>query len=719
MINKNIDFCLNRRGTINYLTFFCFFKDPVFIIHWNRLQFAFPPQFKINIKFSIMKSNNRKIILFCFLLSLLMTASTSLMAVNTDSLKIELGKAKEDTAKVELLITLSDALIDSEPGKAKTYAEQAQKLSETLHYPHGIASGLDLIGELLYNDGDYQNSLEFFLKAAAVNDPDSLNLCQVYVDLGNVYMRQADYISSIGYYVKASKIYEKAGKRKNNNAVLIDNAVVLMDLGRVYKKMGNSPKALEYYYRSLELFKSLNSWKNEIRVNNNIASVYLEQKADKKALEIASQTMELGIRYNDKNAIQNCYGIMGSAYVDMKNYPAAISYFEKAIVIEEEMNNPFYKAISMANLGKAYMESNQLNKAADYLKKAFDYFKENKLKGEMKDVYNDLSKIYEKQNDFKNALKYHQLYSTLNDSIYNEQNSQQVNELSAKYEDEKRKREIALLNANVQSKQKDAELLNTKIQKRNSIIYGTVAGAIFLLLTIVLLFNRRRLIQRSEHQQEINKQREAATASVVQAEENERTRIAKDLHDGVGSFLSTLKINLLLYEEVIPSEKSAGYQHTLDLIDKTAVELRNIMKNLSNETLQEAGIVNAFEELITRLNKLNVTRFDFHTHGMSEKSDKIIELNLYRIGQELLTNCVKYARASNATLQLIADENSITLMLEDNGIGFDPQNIILKNKDHGMGIKNIHDRVSFINGTIRIESTPENGSLFVIEVPKI
>ena len=642
-----------------------------------------------------------------------MVVSNSLMAVNADSLKIEIGKAKEDTTKVKLLLTLSNELFDADPSKAKMYAQQAQKLAENLHYPHGIAGGLDLTGALLYEEGDYQNALKFLLKAVAVqNNTDPSDMPQIRVDLGNVYMRQADYISAIDNYIKASALFEKINKKENN-------AVVLMDLGVVYKKMGYLSKALEYDHKSLELFKNLNNWRDEIGVNNNIAAIYLEEKSNNKALEICFQTLELSMKHNDKYGIQNCYSFIGLAYFELKNYPAAISYYQKAIVIEEETNNQYSKAISQANLAKVYMETGELNKAVDYFKKAFDLFKGSRAKNEIKDIYKDLSKVYEKQNDFKNALKYHQLFSSLNDSIYNEENSRQINELSAKYENEKREKEIALLNADVQSKQKDAEVLHTKIQKRNSVIYGTIVGAVLLLLTIVLLFNRRRLIQRSEHQVEISKQRETATASVVQAEENERTRISKDLHDSVGSFLSTLKLNLLLYEDVIPQEKSAGYQHALGLIDKTAVELRNIMKNLSNETLQESGIVVAFEELIVRLNKLNVTHFDFHTHGMPEKSDKIVELNLYRIGQELLTNCVKYARASNATLQLIADEEGITLMLEDNGIGFDPQNLVLKNKDHGMGIKNIRDRVSFIKGVIRIESTPKNGSLFVVEVPKI
>ena len=173
-----------------------------------------------------------------------------------------------------------------------------------------------------------------------------------------------------------------------------------------------------------------------------------------------------------------------------------------------------------------------------------------------------------------------------------------------------------------------------------------------------------------------------------------------------------------LYEGVIPEDKKEGFQNASEIIDKISVELRTIMKNLSNETLQEQGIVKAFEELIFRINELELVHIDFHTTGLTVRLDEIIEHNLYRIAQELLNNCVKHSEAKNATLQLIEEDENISLIFEDDGVGFDLENPILKDKNHGMGLKNIYNRVNFIKGNIRIESSPKNGSIFIIVVPK-
>ncbi len=112
------------------------------------------------------------------------------------------------------------------------------------------------------------------------------------------------------------------------------------------------------------------------------------------------------------------------------------------------------------------------------------------------------------------------------------------------------------------------------------------------------------------------------------------------------------------------------------------------------------------------------THFDFHSQGLSVRPSSIIEINLYRAGQELLSNCVKYANASNATLQLMAREDKILLMLEDNGKGFDTKNPKLVNTDHGMGLKNVHDRIRFIKGSVQIESGSINGTTIIIETPQ-
>jgi signal transduction histidine kinase len=136
------------------------------------------------------------------------------------------------------------------------------------------------------------------------------------------------------------------------------------------------------------------------------------------------------------------------------------------------------------------------------------------------------------------------------------------------------------------------------------------------------------------------------------------------------------------------------------------------MKNLSNESLLEHGLITALEDLIRRVNIPGTINFEFHTHGLHKRIDEVNESNLYRIAQELITNCLKHSNAKTATLQLLADDKHITLLFEDDGTGF-------KNSsgEGGMGIKNIYKRVNFMKGNVRFETNEKNGTLWVIEIP--
>lgn len=170
-------------------------------------------------------------------------------------------------------------------------------------------------------------------------------------------------------------------------------------------------------------------------------------------------------------------------------------------------------------------------------------------------------------------------------------------------------------------------------------------------------------------------------------------------------------------EDAVSVEKAQQYRNTSLLVDKTSAELRNILKNLSSETLQENGLAGALQELTENVNRLGPTHFNFVSHGIAGRLDGIVEINLYRVAQELINNCIRHSEAAQATLQLIDHGHSILFMMEDNGKGFDPQ--LKKNDGHyGMGLKNILSRVTFIKGTLKTESVPGKGSTFIIEIPK-
>lgn len=211
-----------------------------------------------------------------------------------------------------------------------------------------------------------------------------------------------------------------------------------------------------------------------------------------------------------------------------------------------------------------------------------------------------------------------------------------------------------------------------------------------------------------------SKQNEVKRAMIF-GEEQERKRIALELHDGLGSLLSTLKLNaqtINLSPEFTNEKESEAYKSVLLLIDVACEELRNISHNMMPVGLEQFGLVQQLVGFIRKINTTERLNVIFHTNGFDQRLDKDLELSLYRICLELLNNIIKHADASKVLLQLTKTDTQIILMLEDDGIGIEYQNM-----EEGMGLVSIWSRVEAYNGTITIDSNKNGGTTTIIELP--
>jgi signal transduction histidine kinase len=199
-------------------------------------------------------------------------------------------------------------------------------------------------------------------------------------------------------------------------------------------------------------------------------------------------------------------------------------------------------------------------------------------------------------------------------------------------------------------------------------------------------------------------------------EEKERKRVAQDLHDGMGSLLSTLKLNaesIDLSSKKLEKNEAIAYQNVLEMIDKACTELRNISHNLMPSSLEHFGLKITLESLIERINSNGGTHFSFQIFNLEEKIDAQIEINIYRIILELVNNIIKHAKAKKASIQLIFENQLIMLITEDDGIGFNYSN----QKVPGTGLLNIKSRTESMNGKINIDSKESRGTTIIIEIP--
>ena len=215
---------------------------------------------------------------------------------------------------------------------------------------------------------------------------------------------------------------------------------------------------------------------------------------------------------------------------------------------------------------------------------------------------------------------------------------------------------------------------------------------------------------------ELNAKQNEVKRALFFGEEKERKRVAQDLHDGMGSLLSTLRLNA---ESIDLSNKNLGekeeiaYQNVLEMIDKACSELRNISHNMMPSSMEHFGLKITIESLIEKINLNEGTNFIFQIFNNEEKIDSQIEINIYRIILELVNNIIKHAKAKEASIQIILENNLLILMAEDDGIGFNYNN----QKVSGIGLLNIKSRTEAMNGIINIDSKEGRGTTIIIEIP--
>lgn len=251
------------------------------------------------------------------------------------------------------------------------------------------------------------------------------------------------------------------------------------------------------------------------------------------------------------------------------------------------------------------------------------------------------------------------------------------------------------------------------IEVVTGLVVGLTVEIIFLSFALTQRYNflkkETKILQQQKTKLEI-----ALVDDVFEAQENERRRLAQDLHDDLGGTLSAIKLNVTAFKSNIvqlPAENHAFYQQTINMIESACENLREISHNLMPKNLENNGLINTLTEQFSELNQTGHITFEF-VHDIEQPISPDIELTIYRIAKELINNVIKHAVATKASLQIISSEEQIVMMCEDNGIGFNPTI-----GNDGIGLANIKLRVNHLKGVFSLESN-EMGTSISIFIPR-
>ena len=234
-------------------------------------------------------------------------------------------------------------------------------------------------------------------------------------------------------------------------------------------------------------------------------------------------------------------------------------------------------------------------------------------------------------------------------------------------------------------------------------IYFLLSTLLLLIILVVLVYRSLKLRQKNtQFALELARTQTEIVKSVIQTQETERQRLARDLHDDLGGTLSVIKGK-------IANENVS--QEAINLVDKAIEDLRYISRNLAPDELSNEGLIRAIYHTIDRVQNTSNIKFTYISFGQEVRLNKDIELNIFRMIIELINNIFKHSKATKAIIQLIFYKDYLHISVEDNGIG------IKTNKNNcGIGLKNINSRVEFLSAKLKIDSGP-NGTTTIIEVP--
>ena len=508
-------------------------------------------------------------------------------------------------------------------------------------------------------------------------------------DKGSGYYYDGFYDSAAAFFIKGIEVLE-------TNEWYGQTATLYTNLSGCYEILNLKDKQQEYVFKGLAAAKKSG-------VTYNIFSSYLMVS------QLCSGNSEFtkALQYCDSAQLYytlavsmprlQLYNLMrAQAYEGLKKFDSAVLYYGKAYAITKANNDEWGMTEPLLRMGFGNMKLKKMTEAERLLNEGLALAEKNNFQVFKKTGYELLSTYYETTGNYNKALEYFKKYYEANDSLQNDESRKMTLELEKKYQTEKKEKQLIVQ--------------ESFIRQKNTLNY-ILGGSIAALLLIIILVYRNYTQKRNLQQQKITELEKEklllATQSILKGQEEERSRLAKDLHDGLGGLLSGVKLQLgaMKGNLILSEEHGRIFNNALGKLDESISEMRRVAHNMMPEALMNLGLPQALQDYCDGLSASQSFTINTEFHGLGERLKPADEVVVYRIVQELLNNAVKHSGATTILAQVMRNGNNLTITVEDNGKGFNAANSL-----QGSGLKNIRSRVDYLKGQLDIQSTQGKGT---------
>jgi signal transduction histidine kinase len=592
--------------------------------------------------------------------------------------------------------------LQTDKEKSMYYARKRIDVAFSLGVLPDATEGYTILGMHHWAFSQYDSAMFYYDKALEIaeqtkNFPKKYNeeqidaqFSMIYGNIGNLYNIQGKYHEAVEYYTKALKIYEKHSWKESQ-------CVAYSNIGEMYIAIDNYEQAKINIVKMDSLAHITGDSLHIAYAKKSLSKISLHYKDYDNALQNAvianayfCSHPEEGDSYNAEtmNILAQIYS---EGYDDLVR---AEEYARQALELLDELGIPREKAVSLMLLSSIHLQRGEWRQAEQTALDALatdDSEPVNTLS-----LYGILVKTYARLGDAAKVDEYLDKHNALQSLWSTKHYQSAIREMEVKYETEKKEMRIVSLE-----------------DEKQLMMWLTVACGSILLLALAALFflwrwtiQKRRFSEQRIRQLEQEKQL-VATQSLLDGETQERTRLARDMHDGLGGMLSVLHLHLNEEQrsKTPGKEDATRLNQAIAMLDDSIEEIRRVAHHLMPDALSRYGLKIALTDFLN-----TIPSVEFNYFGSDCRIDCKLELVVYRIIYELVNNALKHASATHILVQLVQKSNSLALAVEDNGCGFN-----LEETAGGVGIHNIRTRVASFGGTIDMRSSPEKGTETNIE----
>jgi signal transduction histidine kinase len=608
---------------------------------------------------------------------------------------------KSDTASVIKKIEEAEDLMFKNTDSALVVIKEAGALAKELGYQNGILSSISIHIKILNRLGKYSEALRLSNESLKIAKKikSKYSIAIAYNNLGNEYHYLGKLDLAASNYIQALKIAELQDSIRLQQKFSNNLASVFLELREKKRSLLFAKKSYELALKTKDPYSiagSLVNLANAETINNHFDQ----------AISYLANLIKIAEKLDDITYLLDAYINSGHVATEQKEYEDALGFYQKAEQKLGGESNPDYEMYINWGLAQSYYYLNSFPKANQYITKSIKTGESIQAMNELTQMYMLAAEINESTSQHKLALGFRKKYEKLQDSLVSAETRDNINKLEIEYQTSQKEKALA-----------EQKLIIAKneveLRRKNQYILSAVLVIVVLLFVAAFAFLIYKQKQKAvaERMTILEKEKKVQVLeAMMSGEEKERSRLAKELHDGIGGILSATKMHLsiLKNENQVP-ERAPKFESTLGMLDSAFKEIRSIAHNLAPEILLKNGLNKALMLYCDRITNEQLS-VEFYSVGEIPRLQHNYELIIYRIVQELMNNIIKHSQATNAYVQLSNHDSFMTITVEDNGIGME------KSESNGIGMDNLRSRVESLKGEFTISSQKGKGTTCYVEV---